>query len=205
MIGKMKSRVTLKRWSTVKTSTGGVNKVLVKSVEVWARVEDRSGLLGQSQDKREWTYDSKITFRYDTGNTWQSGDTIDYDNYRYKINSLSIISEGSRMLYMARCSRSDKQIDDSSIAGIVSFWNYYGVGGESSFTANGSGMIIPNTNRDIRNKTIYGAFKDGENFEVITSGAFTPDVKQVRYTKSTGLFEWSVPYEPGEHTLIQYY
>ena len=88
MIGKMKSRVTLKRWSTVKTSTGGVNKVLVKSVEVWARVEDRSGLLGQSQDKGEWTYDSKITFRYDTGNTWQSGDTIDYDNYRYKINSL---------------------------------------------------------------------------------------------------------------------
>ena len=162
-------------------------------------------MLGQSQDKREWTYDSKITFRYDTGNTWQSGDTIDYDNYRYKINSLSIISEGSRMLYMARCSRSDKQIDDSSIAGIVSFWNYYGVGGESSFTANGSGMIIPNTNRDIRNKTIYGAFKDGENFEVITSGAFTPDVKQVRYTKSRGLFEWSVPYEPGEHTLIQYY
>ena len=87
---------------------------------------------------------------------------------------------------------------------MISTYDYYGVGDESSFTLDGADLT-PNTARDVRGKTIYGAFKDGENFNVLLTGAFNPLIKQVRYTASTGLFEWSVPFEPSEHALIQFY
>lgn len=204
-IGEYNRQVTVKRWGSVQNVGGGSAKVLLDSWTVWAKMEDRTGSLSNAEGQRQWSYDTVITIRLNPSKLLMSKDTIDYENYRYVINSLRTVKEGRKDLHEIRCSKSDTQIDDSGIAGIVGTYDYFGVGGESSFTANGSGMTAPNTNRDLRGKTLYGTYKDGIQFQFLYTGAPDPLVKQVVYNAASGLFTWSVPFETGETAFIQYY
>ena len=73
----------------------------------------------------------------------------------------------------------------------VEIYNYTGTGGETTFTD--AAMI---------NKDIVGAFKDGVQHKIILSG--TPIGKEVKYTISTGSFQWGTDFQTGETAFIQY-
>lgn len=205
MIGDMNRRIVIKTWGSTQDEGGGAIPALLSMWTLWAKVEARNGQLYQGQEQRQWTYDYKITLRYEKSRVIPSNATIDYDNKRLSINSISFSEEGNRKYCIVRCMTVDENIDTvNDVVSSIGTYDYYGIDHETEFTADGIEMTAPNTARDLRNKTIIGAFKDGVEFEVILGG--TPDVtkKQVLYVPSSGRFLWSIPYEPGEHTLIQY-
>lgn len=210
-IGEMNRRITLKSWTAVQDAGGGSSPVNVASYIVWAKVEARNGTPFINEKQQVWNYDYRITFRYEKSRIPKSNFTIDYDSKRLRINSISYENEGTRKWSVARCTTIDANIDDSgdgSILTTLGTWDYYGIGGEFDFTAASTITPIgapPTIPKDLRNKTILGAFKDGIEFNVILGGSFDPIVKQVLYTPATGNFLWSTPYEPSEHTLIQYF
>lgn len=205
MIGELNRRITFKSWGSSKDEGGGPIPVLLLSYTIWAKVEDRSGYLYTGEQQAQWNYDYKITFRYEKSRVVKSNYTIDYDNKRLSINSVSFENEGTRKYAVARCSTTDVNIDTSGdIIASIHTYDYYGIAHELEFTADGTAMTSPNIPRDLRSKTIIGAFKDGVEFEVILSGSPDPTKKQVLYNPGTGRFLWSVAYEPAEHTLIQY-
>lgn len=208
-IKELNRRVNIKSWTSSTDPGGGVSALQVLSFHIWAKVEARSGQPFISPDQQLWNYDYSVTFRYQRGRVVGSNFTIDYDSKRLKINSISFENEGARKMCNCRCTTIDSSVNttaDVSIITLASTFDYYGTGGEDSFIADGSPMSAPTIAKDIRNKTILGAYKDGILFNVILSpAAFDPAVKQVRYTPSTGFFEWSIPFEPGEHALIQYF
>lgn len=191
MIGQMNSKIILKSWGSVTDEGGGSTAVLTNSYSLWAKVEDRSGTTLTSQAQPQWSYDYKITFRYEKSRIVNSNQTIDYDGKRLAINSLSYQDEGNRKYVVARCSTTDQiPADDVTIYNVQTY-NYTGVSHETVWT-----------NSALIGKTIIGAFKDGIEFKVITSGI--PTGKQVLFDSTTGQFTWSVQYEPGENTLIQF-
>lgn len=199
MIEKLNRRIQLKAWGSEQDDIGAPRKTLLNYYGIWAQVEDRSGHLYLGQEQTTWNYDYKITFRYEKTRPVASNMTIDYDGKRLAINSVSYQNEGNRRYTIVRCSTTDQAISspDGDIiepttdeAGEKNY-KYYGIGSETSWSA-----------ISLAGKTILGAFKDGQNFEVITTG--TPVGKQVKYDVSTGGFEWGVPYTPDEFTLIQY-
>lgn len=75
--------------------------------------------------------------------------------------------------------------------GFVYRYEYTAIGVESFFS-----------DPVLANKFILEANKDGLGFRVILSG--TPVNKEVKYTPSTGRFDWSVPFEAGEQAYILY-
>lgn len=210
-IGELNRKITLKSWTAVQDAGGGSSPVNVASYTKWAKVRARNGVPFTSEEQQVWNYDYEITTRYERSRISGSNFTIDFDGKRLRINSLSFENEGNRKWEVFRCTTIDANIDtsgDVSILTTLDTFDYYGIGGEDEFTAASTVTPIgapPTIPKDLRNKTIIGAFKDGVEFNVILAGAFDPVVKQVRYTASTGLFEWSLPYEPSEHTLIQYF
>jgi SPP1 family predicted phage head-tail adaptor len=199
MIGQMNRRITIKSWAALQDAGGGVSAAVVGSYTIWAKVEARSGALYTSEEQALWNYDYKVTFRYERTRVVQSNMTIDYDLKRLRINSLSFIEEGNRKYCIARCTTTDATIDVfgdvignvADLSTSLQTYDYYGVDGELSFT-----------NTDLIGATIIGAFKDGIEYAVILSG--TPTGKQVLYNSLTGQFTWSTPFEPGEHSLIQF-
>lgn len=214
-IGQMNRRITLKSWTAVQDLGGGSSPVNVLSYDKWAKVRARNGIPFTSEEQQVWNYDYEIITRYERSRISGSNFTIDFDSKRLRINSLSFENEGNRKWEVFRCTTIDANIDpadDVSILSSFGTFDYYGIGGEDDFTsastitpigsAPAGVTIIP---RDIRNKTILGAYKDGIEFNVILSGTFNPDIKQVLYTPATGNFLWSIPFEPSEHTLIQYF
>jgi len=86
---------------------------------------------------------------------------------------------------------------DVSIITLIKTFDYYGIGGEDNFTQ----ISLP----DLRGKTIIGAFKDGIEFALLLTGTPSVLAKEVLYDSTTGSFTWSIPFEPGEHSLIQYF
>lgn len=85
-------------------------------------------------------------------------------------------------------------IPSTSTASKVKVFNYTGIGGETIFD-----------NSVLANESIVGAYKDGVQHEVITSGS--PGDKQVLYTadiSSNGRFTWPIAFESGERATIQY-
>lgn len=215
-IGQLNRKITLKSWAAVQDAGGGSSPVNVASYSKWAKVRARNGVPFTSEEQQVWNYDYEITTRYERSRISGSNYTIDFDGKRLRINSLSFENEGNRKWEVFRCTTIDANIDASNDVSILSsfgVFNYYGIGSESEFTSDstvtpiGSApagvTIIP---KDIRNRTILGAYKDGIEFNVILPpDVFDPIIKQVRYTAATGRFEWSLPYEPSEHTLIQYF
>ena len=107
MIGQLNRRVTLKAWGSTQDEAGGVIASVVAFYPIWAKVEDRNGRLYQGEQQREWSYDYKVTFRYEKSRVVSSGMTIDYDGKRLTINSISFLDEGQRKYAVARCSALD--------------------------------------------------------------------------------------------------
>ena len=103
MIGKLNRRVTLKAWSSSQDEAGGVIPLVTSSYPIWANVEDRTGHMMQGEQRREWSYDYKVTFRYEKSRVAISAMTIDYDSKRLTINSVSYQNEGTRKYCIARC------------------------------------------------------------------------------------------------------
>lgn len=208
MIGELNRRINVKSWTTLTDAGGGLRPLVVQDYIIWAKVEARNGLPIISEEQQIWNYDYKITFRYEKSRVVGSNFTIDYDSKRLRINSISYSEEGTRRVSIARCSTIDSSIDttsDISIITLIKTFDYYGIGGEDTFTADGSSMTAPTVAKDLRNKTVVGAFKDGIEFAVILTGTPSILAKEVLYSPGTGTFLWSVPYDPGEHTLIQYF
>lgn len=104
MIGKLNRRVNLKAWGNTQDEGGGVIPTIISSYNIWAKVENRNGNLFTGEQQREWQYDYKVTFRYERSRVVNSSMTIDYDNKRLAINSLSYQDEGERKFAIARCS-----------------------------------------------------------------------------------------------------
>lgn len=77
-------------------------------------------------------------------------------------------------------------------------FEFTGTEGQSEFTFDGTGGTD-----DLRNKTILEVNSDGlGNGKIITSG--TPVGKEVKYTASTGVFTYAIPFEDGEEGYILY-
>ena len=74
--------------------------------------------------------------------------------------------------------------------GKVIDFNYIATGGETFFS-----------DPALIGRDVVGAFKS-QNYRVITSG--TPINQETKYTSASGLFEFPLPFEAGEHILIQY-
>ena len=208
MIGELNRRINVKSWTTTTDAGGGLSPLVVQDFIIWAKVEARNGVPFTSEEQSVWNYDYKVTFRYARSRIVGSNFTIDYDQKRLRINSISFLQEGTRKLSVARCSTIDANastLDDVSIITLLKTFDYYGIGGENLFVADGSAMTLPTVAKDLRNKTIIGAFKDGIEFAVLLTGTPSEEAKEVLYIPASGVFLWSIPYEPGEHTLIQYF
>lgn len=204
-IGDLNRRISFEQWDAAQDPGGGPIAVLKNTYPIWAKVEPRSGVSLTNQQQYTWNYDYKITFRYEKSRVSQSNFTIKYDNKRLAIQSLSFVEEGNRKYVIARCSTTDVTVEDYTDVQLnISVYTYFGLGDEFSFIKDGTATSPPNFARDIRNRTVLAAYKDGIRFDVILTG--TPDVnfKQVLYTPSTGQFLWSIPFEPEEVAQIDY-
>ncbi len=76
-------------------------------------------------------------------------------------------------------------------------YEYEATGGETGFTANGSGGFP-----DLRNKQIINATKDGVANGKLVTGA--PGSKELKYVAATGEFQWASTFEPGEIAVVNY-
>lgn len=194
-IGELNRRVIFENWTISQDAGSGNNKTIESNFYQWAKIENRDGRQFLNQDQQQWNYDSKIIVRHNSSIV--STTTLVYENARYTIQSLSIDEEGTKRFMVLRCSKIDGDVvSGGTIIGDTRAYvfDYEGVGGETSFTE--SSLI---------NKTIIGAFKDGQQFQVIFSGSLDATKKQVKYTASTGLFEWTgSAYNTGEQATIQY-
>jgi len=191
-ISDLRSRVTIRRWTSAKIEGGGINTVLLYSYTMWAKVENRTGRVSHNQSQDQWSYDYKITLRLEESRPIRSDYTIDYQNKRLKINELQIVDEGKVKYYVARCSTlKELSLDDSFTNYEMQVLNYTATGTDSEITI--TALI---------NKTVKLAFKDGIEFKVIRTG--TPTGKEVKTTKATGVLLWSIPFVPGEQATIVY-
>lgn len=212
MIGEMRSRITLKSWGSYQDPGGGPIPLLLNSYTIWAKVKARNGQLYTGEQQAIWPYDYEVSCRYEKSRVIASNFTVDFDSKRLAINSVSFKNEGNRRDVVLACRTIDADIDTANdIFATVGTFDYYGIGpvglnpGEDNFTADGTPLGLPKTiPQDLRNKTIIGAYKDGENFNVILSLPFDPTIKQVLYNPATGNFLWSIPFEFDEHAMIQF-
>lgn len=208
MIGEMRSRITLKSWGSYQDEGGGPVPLLLNSYTIWAKVKARNGQLYTGEQQAIWPYDYEVSCRYEKTRVIASNFTVDFDGKRLAINSVSFKNEGNRKDTVLACRTIDANINtDNDIFATVGTWDYYGIGGEDEFTAASDVTPIgaaPTIPIDLRNKTIIGAFKDGIEFAVLLGGIPSPLAKEVVYNAGTGNFLWSIPYEPDEHTLIQF-
>ena len=163
MIGQLNRRVTLKSWGNTQDEAGGVIASVVAFYPIWAKVEDRNGRLYQGEQQREWSYDYKVTFRYERSRVVNSGMTIDYDSKRLAIKSLSYENEGTRKYCIARCSATDFLLPQDGSGGGAS--SYYGLNilfrvGDSGEPVDGD---LEYTNSELigRDKSKFAIFRNG--------------------------------------------
>lgn len=213
-VASLNRKITIKSWTHDQDLGGGVGAVQVLSYPIWAKVEARNGTPFINEEQQVWNYDYKVIFRYENSRLVRSNFTIDYDSKRLKINSLSFEEEGNRRFCVCRCTTMDASVDtanDTIITTLLGQLVYYGIGGETSFLANGSPMGgtsvtgVQTVATDIRNKTVFRADKDGVRYDVILSGTPSALNKEVKYIPSTGEFIWSIPFEPHEVGQIDYF
>jgi head-tail adaptor len=106
----MNRRVIIMECKGVRNDQGGLDNTVVRSWVKWAKIEDRTGSNGVTQNQTQWEYDYKITMRYYPSAPTKSNYYIMYENVAMKIENISINSEGFKMFEVARCSKVDEQI-----------------------------------------------------------------------------------------------
>ena len=94
MIGKMRNKITVNRYTDTQDEGGGTTAVLSSSFSVWAKVSDRTGQAQSIEARNAWPYNYKIEVRYDRLNPVLQGDVIEYDGKQIKINYLQKNAEG---------------------------------------------------------------------------------------------------------------
>lgn len=114
MIGKLDRRITIRRCGSTQTETGGLNRTILLEWSIWAKVEDRSGSQLLSESKEEYSYDYKITVRFQKGNTPRGGDYVVYENRELIIQSTSINEEGDKRYLTLRCETIEDSISEDS-------------------------------------------------------------------------------------------
>ena len=192
-IGELNRKVTIKSWTATQDAGGGSTAVQASSYSMWANVQDRDGIQ-ITQGQAVWKYDYKVKVRYEASRKIGSNYTIDYDSKRLKINSVSFKTEGQRKYAILRCEALDQTVASGSggvelpVPQIATY----------TYTAVAQTAVI--TIAALSGKTIFGAFKDGIKFDIITTGV--PTGKEVLIEGTT--FTWSVPFEIGEKASIQY-
>lgn len=94
MIGEMRNRITVKRYSYTQDDGGGTSAVLASSFSLWAKVDDRTGSAQVIEGRNAWAYNYKIEVRYDKLNPVLQGDVIEYDSKQIKILYIQKNQEG---------------------------------------------------------------------------------------------------------------
>jgi len=202
---KLNRRVTIRRWTTIKNEFGGLTAVEVANWSKWAEVRasnwvnldiynTRSGNINNDYQQGKWEYDATIILRYEKERPTRSNDTIEYDGSVYNISSISIYEENAKNFEVLKCTKIDSSINDDAPldTGAIQVYNYTGIGGEVDFT---DSILI--------GKHVFGCYKDGILFTMITTGI--PIGKQVLYTDTTGKFTWGIQFEEEEIATILYY
>jgi SPP1 family predicted phage head-tail adaptor len=103
-IGASNRRITIQTWGSTKKPAGGTTRAVTSSYTIWAQVEDRHGRQMGIEGGQLWSYDYKITMRYEKSRPVISTQTILYDSKELAINDLSFQGEGNRKMVIARCS-----------------------------------------------------------------------------------------------------
>ena len=191
---KLNRRVTIKRYSTASNEFGGLEPVMSSYWSKWASIDDRQGLQLDQYQQAMWTYDSVIVMRYEPERATRSNDVIEYEGWNHKINSLSLKHEGGKFWEVIKVVKLDEQVNNEIPVdtGSIQVYNYTGIGGESNFI-----------NPALIGVNVFGCYKDGLLFQMITSG--TPVGKQVLFDDFTGEFTWGLQFETDEIATILYY
>jgi SPP1 family predicted phage head-tail adaptor len=106
----MNRRVIIMECKGIRNDQGGLVNTVVRSWVKWAKIEDRTGSNGVTQNKTQWEYDYKITMRYYPSIPTKSNYYIVYEGVAMKIENISINNEGFKKFEVARCSKVDEQI-----------------------------------------------------------------------------------------------
>lgn len=105
MIGKLNTRITIKNSGFTIDEAGGPSDLNNdEGYELWAKVDARDGRLMTNEKQVQWSYNYKVTFRYERSRIVTSDMVISYDGKDLKINSISYENEGKRKFVVARCS-----------------------------------------------------------------------------------------------------
>ena len=205
MLYKLNGRITIRRWTTVKNEFGGLIPLQVASWDKWAEVRasswvnldifnTRPGRTNDEYDQSKWEYDTTIIMRYEKERPTRSNDTIEYEGQVYTINSIAVNTEYSKNYEVLKCTKIDQDINDDAPMDTdnIKVANYTATGGEYIIT-------LP----ELIGKNVFGAFKDGIQFVVKTSGS--ANGKEVVFNVSTGVLTWGQLFEAGEVATILYY
>lgn len=192
-VGEMDQLITIRRWSSVRDSAGGLQEVNTSSWQVWAKIENKKGRALTDNDQMTWSYGYVMTMYYDSSRPIFSNDTVDYDGQRLRINSTSFMTEGNRSLVQLGMSTTGNAIVDT-LSTMIDTIQYTGLGGEDHYT---QAALI--------GKVYKIAFKDGTEFKIIDYPALLDDTqKQVTINPATGQTLWTVPFGLSENAMIVY-
>ena len=187
-IGDFGDRPLFENWSYTQDAGGGNIKRLDSSFNLWALVEDANSSQFVAESKQQWTFELKITTRYNFYIFPTT--TIIWNNSRYSINS---ITQTDDRFVELRCSKLQGNLAGGVLKPFTMayVYNFTATGGELGFT-----------NPSLIGKTLLGVFKDGIAYKIITTG--TPAPKEVKYTSTTGAFEFGDPFFDDEVAIVQY-
>lgn len=191
---KLNRRVTIRRYTTSQNAIGGLQAVQTGAWNKWAEVQERSGNITRDYNQDQWSYDTTIIMRYEKERPTRSNDVIFYESTPYRINSITIKNEGAKSWEEIKVTKIDENINSDAPmdTDTIKVLNY---------TA--PAQIIATEFPELINKTIFGAFKDGVQYVVLTSGL--PVGKQVVFDQAEGSLLWGIPFETGEVMTILYF
>jgi len=188
---KLNRRVTVRAWGHTQNEIGSPVAAEIAAWQMWAEVEDRSGFNSTPYGQTLWQYDYKVTVRMEPSRPIASNYTLDYNGKRLKINSTSPHSEAYRAYLVMRCTTISV-----SEGGVIPFSQ---IGVYDYITNEETDTFIVDI---LKGKYIFGAFKDGEEFEIIYEGV--PVGRQVLFARATGTLTWGIVFNVGEDFAIQY-
>lgn len=189
-IGDFNRRVLFENWVFDQDAGGGNVKRLNSAFDLWAKIEQRRGSEFINAGSDTWTYGSRVITRAQANVV--STTTMVFNGSRYKISSLGYDDEGHKRFFVIDAEMQDLNfVTGSTFMGSILFISGTGAQDQTDFS-------VPSIN----GKTVFGAYKDGDAFTILTSG--TPSGKQVKIP-GDGSAEWGIPFNDSEPYIFQYY